>query len=455
MAAPSLLKQTTYAELLERCTSTAFDAEFSEQGSFTSKTVKGNRYWYFQTNGPSGRSQKYVGPETPKLLEQIARHRQVRSDERERRSLVSTLVRSFGLPRPLPQIGEIVAALAQSGVFRLRAVLVGTVAYQTYPAMLGLRLPGAALQTSDVDIAQFLNISIAIDDRTPPMLETLQRVDKTFRPVPGDFGKRWTTSYVGKGDVRVDFLTPNQGPDSDTPRHLPALQTDAQPLRYLDFLIHNPEPAALLHEAGVCVQVPAPERYAIHKLIVSRLRSTGVAKAEKDTQQAETLLEALVERRPKELQAVWEEASSRGPSWRKLMREGLGHVKPRIRDLILKTVGAPRSVIPGLNLEFAASPARYDFDRDIVTFSGGAEKGQVQCAISREALEDHFGADDLKPRERVEAFLKNRSQIEAMARTKYLSWPVETSEAVLLTTADVDELMKAKPKAKSQPRKKR
>ena len=46
-------------------------------------------------------------------------------------------------------------------------------------------------------------------------------------------------------------------------------------------------------------------------------------------------------------------------------------------------------------------------------------------------------------------------QIEAMARTKYLSWPVETSEAVLLTTADVDEFMKAKPKAKSQPRKKK
>ena len=322
MAAPSLLKQTTYAELLERCTSTAFDAEFSEDGSFTSKTVKGNRYWYFQTNAASGRSQKYVGPETPKLLEQIARHRQVRSDERERRSLVSTLVRSFGLPRPLPQIGEIVAALAQSGVFRLRGVLVGTVAYQTYPAMLGVRLPGAALQTSDIDIAQFLNISVAVNDRTPPMLETLQRVDKTFRPVPGDFGKRWTTSYIGKSDVRVDFLTPNQGPDSDTPRHLPALQTDAQPLRYLDFLIHTPEPAALLHQAGVYVQVPAPERYAIHKLIVSRLRSSGVAKTEKDIQQAETLLEALVERRSKELEAVWAEASNRGPSWRELIERG-------------------------------------------------------------------------------------------------------------------------------------
>jgi hypothetical protein len=45
--------------------------------------------------------------------------------ERERRSLVSTLVRSFGLQPPVPEIGEVVNVLANAGVFRLRGVLVG------------------------------------------------------------------------------------------------------------------------------------------------------------------------------------------------------------------------------------------------------------------------------------------------------------------------------------------
>src|SRR5882757_6630067 len=168
MSAPTLVIQTTYAELLERCVAASFRDAFSEDGSFTSKTVKGRRYWYFQAQTGKGRSQRYVGPETPKLLERIERHKEIRDDERERRSLVSTLVRSFRLSRPIPEIGQIIAALAKAGVFRLQGVLVGTVAYQAYPAMLGVKLPTAILQTGDVDIAQFKYISIAIEDRTPP-----------------------------------------------------------------------------------------------------------------------------------------------------------------------------------------------------------------------------------------------------------------------------------------------
>ena len=63
-------------------------------------------------------------------------------------------------------------------------VLVGTVAFQAYPAMLGVRLPGALLQTGDIDIAQFKNASVAVGDNTPPVLEVLKGVDTTFRAVP-------------------------------------------------------------------------------------------------------------------------------------------------------------------------------------------------------------------------------------------------------------------------------
>jgi hypothetical protein len=181
MAPPPLILQTTYAELLERCAAAAFDASFAGGGAFTRKTINGRRYWYFQSTVEGVRSQRYVGPETPELLKRIEHHQEALDDERERRSLVSTLVRSFGMPQPVPEIGNIVEALAKAGVFRLRGVLVGTVAYQTYSAMLGSKLPISIIQTADVDIAQFKNVSVAVNDQTPPVLDILKKADKTFR----------------------------------------------------------------------------------------------------------------------------------------------------------------------------------------------------------------------------------------------------------------------------------
>ena len=165
---PPLVLQTVYAELVERCRAASFQDAFPPNGTFVAKTIKDRKYWYFQSSTAAGREQKYVGPETPELLEEIAKHKQLRDDERERRGLVATLTRSFNLPPPIPIIGEIVSVLAKAGVFRLRGVLVGTAAYQTYSAMLGTRLPHSILQTNDVDIAQFQNISIAVEDKTWP-----------------------------------------------------------------------------------------------------------------------------------------------------------------------------------------------------------------------------------------------------------------------------------------------
>lgn len=442
MGPPALLLQTTYAELLERCKATAFQTDFSEDGAFVPKTIKGKRYWYFQQSAKAGRGQKYVGPETPELLEQISHHRQVRDDERERRSLVSTLIRSFGLQPPSSETGEIINALAKVGVFRLRGVLVGTVAYQTYAAMLGNPLPRAAMRTNDIDIAQFTNTSIAVKERTPPVLDVLKQVDKTFRAVP-HIRERNVTSYVGRGGVRVDFLTPNQGRDTDVPQSLPAFQTDAEPLRFLDFLISDPEPAVVLHGAGVYVLVPSPQRYAVHKLIVSRRRPEGAAKRAKDIDQAASLFLVLGERNSHELKITWEEASMRGKAWRQLLVEGLSQLPPRPRDVLLNAVDEKRDIIPRIDLTFNNPAPQYDFTRDIVTFTGEALGKQVRCAISRETLADHFGANNVSNEGRLETFRQNRSAIEQLIHEKYLHWPVEEPEHTLLKTIDVAKLRKS------------
>jgi hypothetical protein len=441
MAVPPLVAQTTYAELVERCANAAFNDAFMEDGAFTSKTLKGRKYWYFQTGIGAARTQRYVGPETPELLDRIAHHRENRGDERERRALVSTLVRSFSLPRPVPEIGDVIAALAKAGVFRLRGVLVGTVAYQTYAAMLGVRLPASPLQTGDIDIAQFKNVSVAIGDSTPPVLEVLKEVDKTFRAIPHVVDGRRVTSYAAKGGLRVDFLTPNEGQETGKPQALPALQTDAQPLRFLDFLIHDPEPAVILHGAGIHVHVPAPARYAVHKLIVSRRRPEGFAKRDKDIQQANALFEVLGQKRPNELKLAWQEAYQRGPSWRESLNQGLAAASVAGRDWLLKAIDGRRSAIPGIDLTFSNPPPHYDFSRDVVTFVGQSFGSSIRCEISREALDDHFGTDGLDQKGRVEAFQKNRSRIELMARAKYLSWPIEEPGTVLIKTMDVPRLL--------------
>ncbi|MDE2464191.1 MAG: DUF1488 family protein, partial [Alphaproteobacteria bacterium] len=218
--------------------------------------------------------------------------------------------------------------------------------------------------------------------------------------------------------------------------------TDAQPLQFLDFLIHEPEHAVILHKAGIAVLVPSPARYAIHKLIVSGRRAAGVAKRDKDLQQADVLLKILGQKRPDELRRAWQEAYARGPTWRALLDQGLASVGGVGRDWLLKIIDRRRSTIPGLDLTFNSPPVHYDFSRDVAIFRGTARGHIVSCAISREALDDHFGTNGLGQKGLIETVLKNRSKVEGLARAKYLSWPVDEPGAVLIRTNDVPQLLK-------------
>jgi hypothetical protein len=441
MADPvSLTIQTAYAELVDRCTAAAFQTEFPPSGSFVRVAVKGRDYWYFQQgarDASGSQPRKYVGPDTPEARKRIEEHKQVKDDYRERRHLISTLRRA-GFQSPPDQVGTILAVLAAAGVFRLRVCLIGTVAYQVYGPMLGVRLPHPILQTHDIDIAQFTAVSIAIskDEQTPSLLEVLQQAEPSFRAVP-HLKAGATASYVNASGLRVDVLTENRGRDRDTPTLLPALGTHALPLRFLDFLIYDEVPAAVLHDAGVLVNVPSPARYALHKLIVAQRRKEGAAKVEKDLKQAEALIDALVVRRPQDLRDAWSEAVGRGPKWRELVATGLSMIAPTARDGALHVIGATRSILPGHDLRFTDAPPHYNFSRETVMFEAQAGRERVLCQISREALEDHFGADGLTREGRLDIFRKHRREIEAMARVVYLDRPVPADRAVLITTAEV------------------
>jgi hypothetical protein len=138
-----------------------------------------------------------------------------------------------------------------------------------------------------------------------------------FEPVPGLQGQsiwRWKQS---RSAALVEFLTPSFRAAEDV-RELPALGVAAQSLHFLNFLIATPIKAAILYRSGVLVQIPRPEAYAIHKLIVADRRGAGPdrLKARKDRAQAALLVRALAEDRPDDLRAAHADALSRGPQWR-------------------------------------------------------------------------------------------------------------------------------------------
>jgi len=85
-------------------------------------------------------------------------------------------------------------------------------------------------------------------------------------------------------------------------------------------------------------------------------------------------------------------------------------------------------------LIFPAPEERHDPSRDVIAFWGQDRAQRVRCAISREALDDHFHGDH---RNRLEVFDENRPEIEDIAKRKYLSGQVEPDGTVLIRTADI------------------
>ena len=85
-------------------------------------------------------------------------------------------------------------------------------------------------------------------------------------------------------------------------------------------------------------------------------------------------------------------------------------------------------------LLFPDPEERYDTSRDVVQFWGQDRGQRIHCAISREALDDHFQGDH---KNKLNVFRENREAIERFSRQKYLSGRTEPDGTVLVRTADI------------------
>jgi hypothetical protein len=312
----SLIANSAYLDLLRSLQ----DEQVSNlRGTPTREVRNGRAYWYDVHRVGSMVRKSYIGEDTPELADRLrraldlAKDRQARN--RKRTELVRTL-RASGMLGTDAAVGSLLLTMERLGVFRLGGTLVGTQAFRLYEGDLGIRIPGDDLaQTGDIDIAQFERLSLALGDQVEePLADGFKALD--FVPIPSLNQRsvwRWKQT---RSDTMVEFLTPSFRAEEDI-RDLPALGVAAQSLHFLNYLIAQPIKAAALYRSGVLIQIPRPEAYAIHKLIVAdRRRSGDQLKSRKDRAQAALLIEALAEDRPDELREAHEDALDRGLQWR-------------------------------------------------------------------------------------------------------------------------------------------
>lgn len=340
-----LAAQTMFAELLQRALDAEFDRDFPEKGSFVRKRSKGRLYWHYQWREGTRTRNRYVGPASDEsIADRVRRFGTMKSGFKRRQTLVHALA-AAGLPTPDRLSGAIVEAMWKAGFFRLRGVLVGTLAFQTYAGPLGVKLGSRPLMTQDVDFAQFWGVSENIGESMSDPLAVLRTVDPTFRAIPDIGDPVVSTRYRNDMDHAVDFLTPNRGSaeHQGKPARMKALGgAGAQPLRHLDYLIHQPERSVLLFGGGVPVTVPRAERYAVHKLIVAAER-VDQAKSPKDILQAHALIQALAVRRPAELARAWKTAWTEGGQWRQKLDAGRRRLPEESQQTLDGLVGASKA----------------------------------------------------------------------------------------------------------------
>ncbi|MEQ3648712.1 GSU2403 family nucleotidyltransferase fold protein [Hyphomonas sp.] len=316
---------TTYQDLLQAHLVQAV-ADIPGQPFLRDMGEKG-KYWYARQRIGDRTLQKYIGPDTKEVRHRIDKAKAA-GDERqafERRSasLVAQL-RAAGVLTLDRDSGKLLNAMAKAGVFRLGGTLVGTHAFRLYSAELGVRFEDALAVTADVDIAAFEHLKLVIEDEVDPALSETFR-DLNLQPAAGIDRKNRPTKWTmgGEGGTEVEFLVPRMHEESEVLK-LEPLGVYAQALPFLNFLIAEPIAAVALYRSGILLQIPRPERYAVHKLIVAaRRHASSALKAKKDLAQAEILFEILGEDRPTELKEAFRVALETGPKWREAINISL------------------------------------------------------------------------------------------------------------------------------------
>lgn len=321
----SLSAQTAYAELAEQ--TRVFEltnALASLVGSFQKLTRKGKDYWYFAYRDLDQKVRMvYVGPDDERVRVLVERF----GDTRKTKPLApqAQAAVALGCAPAAPKHFRIVKRLAEYGFFRARGVLIGTHAFLALGNLLGVRWASGAT-TLDVDFAHAgRNISVALPaDLRVDVHSALDSLEMGLLPIAqfdGAFGAQYRNPK--DRELRLDFVT--SATRTGKPVVMRDLNLALEPLKFMEFSLEGTTQACFIGRNGACiVNVPSPERYAVHKLIVSGERPVAErTKARKDLLQAASLVEYFSQiKQQKSFNAAWKDAVSRGKGWRERALQG-------------------------------------------------------------------------------------------------------------------------------------
>lgn len=323
--------QDMYQDLVAQAHARTLAETLSSKAHFYAVEKNGRKYWYARVNGEK-QQVRYIGKETPELLERIRNIKDASARNGECEEMVRVFLRS-GYPAPSKTACDILQSLSTNGFFRLRGVLIGSVAFPSYHAMFGMpRFSGVEThRMGDLDIAMFHSISLAIpNDEKITFSKSISDIVQVFaKSLESDFEQvldldnrpsaKWMNKKTG---MFIDLLTPFVPPEDSKDIFLPSIRERANKTKFLDFLIYNEMPSVVLYKSGIAVNVPEPGRFAIHKLLVSA-RRLDVYKRNKDMTQAVQLLKYLLSEDGSHTLELFSEAWDRGPKWRRCLKTAI------------------------------------------------------------------------------------------------------------------------------------
>ncbi len=326
---PSL--QTAYGDV-ENAVATMDQVFLGTAGSIVEATnQEGYRYYVhrFYDGARKRRDEYLAGPVGDSSADATAED--LRARIAETKALVTTLrmLAREGYAYVDTRTFATLAAIHNHGIFAAGGVLVGSHAYGVLLNRLGVRT--APYSTEDIDLARASALALPVKpDRS--LLDVVRDSGIDFVPVPSlsrnaplraSLEESPPTSYKqrGRAQFMVDLLVPARGAAFATVP-VPELNAHATALPYLAYLLAETQHGALLAREGACqVRVPLPERFAVHKLLVSQLRTGRDAKSRKDLEQAATLLSVLPETFPGAINDAVEALPTSG---RRRFRKSLG-----------------------------------------------------------------------------------------------------------------------------------
>jgi hypothetical protein len=326
----ALSAQTAYAQLQDVAMARELEKGLATlNGSFAQKVLGGKTYWYFAYRDLDGKvKQIYLGPSGERLdaLIEQAKTQKASAKQNDTLEALARSAAALGCSVGIPKHVRAVRRLSEYGFFKAGGVLVGTHAFVAMGNMLGVRWTSGE-RTTDVDFAHAgRNISVALPaDIKIDVHEALTSFEAGFIPLV-QLGGSSGASYKLRGDdeFQIDFLT-SLTRAGDQPITVKNLNIALQPLRFMEFSLEAVEQTVLLDRNGTAVvlNIPAPARYAVHKLLIVGERSLKMrVKTNKDVQQAATLMAWLMDNRSQDLSAAWHDALGRGKGWKDRLNEG-------------------------------------------------------------------------------------------------------------------------------------